>query len=186
MKWTIQELHKLQYESLTFDESIDLSAQLQQADQDIRDASPIRVEGRADIDSHKASFHLHITGTLILPCSRTLADVEYPVDIHSTETYLLKEYDMEDVEDAETYVHHVHGGIIDLEPVVYELLLLEVPMQVVSPKATDASSLPAGQDWEVLTEDQFLKAKAREKEKVDPRLADLAKLLDNKEDEEDQ
>lgn len=184
MKWNVAELHKYQYEAMTFDRTIDLADELKKADPEIRGVSPIRVQGRADVDSHKVAFHLHITGTFILPCSRTLADVKYPFDIHSIETYLLKSLDYQVDEDEE--IHEVVGGVIDLKPVVYELVLLEVPIQVFSPEAEESSSLPSGQDWEVMTEEQLYEAKEREKHKIDPRLADLAKLLQKDEDEKQQ
>ncbi|RWR08207.1 YceD family protein [Siminovitchia fortis] len=181
MKWTIAELHKYEYKAMTFDKTIDLAEELKKADPEIRAVSPIRVQGRADVDSHKVAFHLHITGTFTLPCSRTLADVEYPFDIHSIETFLLKPLDYEVDENEE--IHEVEGGVIDLKPVVYELVLLEVPIQVFSPEAEKDASLPSGHDWEVMTEDQLYEAREREKEKIDPRLADLAKLLQKDEDE---
>ncbi len=181
MKWTVAELHKYQYEAMTFDKTINLAEELKKADPEIRKVSPIRVKGRADVDSHKVAFHLHITGTFTLPCSRTLADVEYPFDIHSIETFLLKPLDYEVDENEE--IHRIVGGVVDLGPIVYELVLLEIPIQVFSPEAEEDSSLPSGRDWEVMTEDQLYEAREREKKKVDPRLADLAKLFPTDEDE---
>ncbi|GIN91478.1 YceD family protein [Siminovitchia terrae] len=181
MKWTVAELHKYQYEAMTFDKTIDLAEELKKADSEIREVSPIRVQGRADVDSDKAAFHLHITGAFILPCSRTLADVEYPFDIHSIETFSLNPLNYQVDENEE--IHEIVGGVIDLKPVVHELVLLEVPIQVFSPEVEESSSLPSGQDWKVLTEDQLYEAREREKKKIDPRLADLAKLLQKDEDE---
>lgn len=181
MRWNVAELHKFKYEAMNFDKTIDLAEELKKADPEIRGVSPIHVKGRADVDSHKVSFHLHITGSFILPCSRTLVDVEYPFNIHSVETYLLKPMSFEEDEDQE--LHEVQGGVIDLTPVVFELVLLEVPIQVFSPEAKEDSAMPSGQNWEVVTEDQLQEAREREKEKVDPRLADLAKLLQKDEDE---
>lgn len=181
MKWTVAELHKYQYEAMMFDKTIDLAEELKKADPEIRGVSPIRVQGRADIDSHKVAFHLHISGIFTLPCSRTLEDVEYPIDIHSIETFLLKPLNYEVDEDEE--IHEIVGGVIDLKPVVYELVLLEIPIQVFSPEAKENASLPSGKDWEVLTEEQLIEARECEKQKVDPRLADLAKLLQKDKDE---
>ncbi len=181
MKWTVAELHKYKYEAMTFDKTVDLAEGLKKVDSEIREVSPIRVQGRVDVDPDKAAFHLHITGTFILPCSRTLADVEYPFDIHSIETFSLNPLNYQVDEDEE--IHEIVGGVVDLKPVVHELVLLEIPIQVFSPEAEESSSLPSGQDWKVLTEDQLYEAREHEKKKVDPRLADLAKLLQKDEDE---
>ncbi|MFD1705780.1 YceD family protein [Siminovitchia sediminis] len=181
MKWTVAELLKYRNETMMFDKHVDLAQDLKKADPEIRKASLIHVEGRADVDTNKASFHLHISGTLTLPCARTLVDVNYPLDIHSVETFLLKPLDYDHQEDED--IHEVEGGVIDLTPVVYELVLLDVPIQVISPEAENDLSMPQGPDWKVMTEEQLFEARDREKKKVDPRLADLAKLLPKNENE---
>ncbi|MCP3741741.1 YceD family protein [Rossellomorea sp. BNER] len=175
MKWSIIQLQKFRDKGLTLDETVTLD-ELKTRDPEIRGVSPISIKGRADISSDRVTFHLNITGTLILPCSRTLVDVGYPININTTETFLLKSTDYEDFEEEE--IHQVQGDVIDLKPVVLELLLLEVPMQVFSEEARDDDNLPSGKNWEVLTEDQLQQAEQEEEKKVDPRLADLAKLFE--------
>ena len=86
----------------------------------------MHITGRADIDSAKVTFHLTIKGHLILPCSRTLVDVNYPIHVDTTETFLLNGSHYE----SEEEVHQVNGDVIDLMPIIHEILLLEVPMQV--------------------------------------------------------
>ncbi|MBS4203893.1 YceD family protein [Lederbergia citrea] len=180
MKWTVIQLQKFRNNAMKIDDYIEVAADLRQRDPEIRGASPIHVTGKADIDSQKVTFHLHLTGTLILPCSRTLADVEYPINIRSIETFMLKplEYDLEELEE----IHDVQGGIIDLMPIIQELLLLEVPMQVYCEAEITDPALQTGKDWEVMTEEQFELEQQQQKKKVDPRLAGLAELL--KSDEE--
>lgn len=179
MKWTVAELHKYQHDVMELDETINVNKVLQKENPDIRDVSPVHVKGIADIDARKVTFHLVITGTFILPCSRTLADARYPFRISSAETFLLNPALYND--EAEM-THVVEGGVVDLMPVIYELLLLEVPMQIFSEEAQANTKLPAGKGWEVLTEEQLAKAREQEKEKVDPRLAGLAKLLEENKD----
>lgn len=128
MKWSINELNKLQNKGLQIDETIQLT-DMRGALSEVRDISPVKVTGRADLGSSKAVFHLTLSGTLILPCARTLVDVPFPFEIHTTETFLLKpNADFEMEED----VHHVQEDIVDLIPVIKENILLEVPMQVFS------------------------------------------------------
>lgn len=127
----------------------------------------MHITGRADIDSSKVSFHLKIRGHLVLPCSRTLVDVNYPIDVETTETFLLKGLDYETDEE----VHQVKGDVIDLKPVLQEILLLEVPIQVFCDEGSSEEGAPqSGKDWEVIHE--------QKKDKIDPRLAGLAKLFD--------
>lgn len=83
------------------------------------------------------TFDLHVEGTLVLPCARTLVDVHYPVDLKSTETFLLEPSDYEGAEDEE--VHVAENEVIDLIPVMKELILLDIPMQVFSEEAKKAN-----------------------------------------------
>lgn len=181
MKWTVAQLHKYQNDVMELDETINVKNELQKENPDIRDMSPVHVKGTADIDSRKATFHLLITGKFILPCSRTLADVDYPFHIRSTETFLLSPLQYNDEMNE---AHVVEGGVVDLMPVIYELLMLEIPMQVFSQEAKASVELPAGNGWEVLTEDQLAHAREAEKQKVDPRMAGLAKLLEKNKDDQ--
>ncbi|MFX3622469.1 MAG: DUF177 domain-containing protein [Ectobacillus sp.] len=165
MKWSIHQLNKYRSKELTFDETVDVS-DLKQLQADIRDISPVRVTGKADIGPGKFTFHLHITGTMVLPCSRTLADVTFPFDIETTEVFLASQ--TEYVADAD--VHYLQGEVLDLLPVIKENIILEIPMQIFSNEASDETPMQ-GQDWQVISEE-------KKTEKVDPRLAALAKYFD--------
>ncbi|RFU71161.1 DUF177 domain-containing protein [Peribacillus saganii] len=171
MKWTISQLQKYRDKEMKIDETVDVS-ELKSSDKHIRDVSPIRVTGRADISSSKITFHLTLSGEFILPCSRTLVDVHYPIDIDTTETFLLKagEYDLN--EDDTTVVK---GDVVDLLPVIKEHLLLEIPMQVFCEDSNAEGAAPqSGKDWSVVSEEE-------NKQKIDPRLSQLANFFDNKE-----
>ena len=167
MKWTLSQLQKYRSKDFPVDETVNME-EIKKIDPTIRRVSPIRVTGRADIDSSKVTFHLKIKGYLVLPCSRTLVDVNFPIDVETTETFLLKGLDYE----VDEEVHQVKGEVIDLQPIIQEILLLEVPMQVFCEDYTGKDAAPqSGKDWEVIQEQD-------KQDKIDPRLAGLAKLLD--------
>ncbi len=153
------------------EETVDVK-DLMELDKSIREISPVQVTGRADLSSTKASFHITISGSMILPCSRTLVDVKFPFEIRTTETFLLREtseYDLESDED----VHQVRGEVIDLLPLIKENILLEIPIQIFCDDSNSEDAAPqSGQDWEVITEDD-------RKNKIDPRLAGLAKFFED-------
>ena len=139
-----------------------------ETDPTIREVSPMHITGRGDIDSTKVTFHLKIEGHLILPCSRTLVDVKLPINVETTETFLLQD----SVYEAEEEIYRVKGDVIDLMPVIREILLLEVPMQIFCEDVNHEDAAPqSGQDWEVVHDQDQSK-------KVDPRLAGLAKFFD--------
>jgi len=169
MKWTISQLNQLQHKGLAIDEVADVK-ELIGPETTIRNISPVHVTGRADFSSFKVTFHLVISGSMILPCSRTLVDVEYPFEIQTTETFLLRqtsEYD--DDED----IHHVQGEVVDLLPIIKELIILEIPIQVFSDQEHAEGAAPQeGKDWQVISEEEKSK-------QIDPRLAGLAKFFED-------
>jgi uncharacterized protein len=169
LKWTVSQLQKIRDKDLQIDEIVDVT-DIKNRDPQIREVSPIKVIGRADISSTKITFHLHLLGELILPCSRTLVDVKYPIDINTTETFLLKAEGI-DFDGADVTV--VEGDVVDLLPVIEENLLLEIPMQVFCEDVNSEEAAPqSGNDWIVISEEE-------NKQKVDPRFAKLADFFDN-------
>jgi uncharacterized protein len=167
LKWTLSQLQKYRNKDFIIDETIRVD-EIKQDDPTIREVSPIHISGRGDIDSTKVTFHLKIEGHLILPCSRTLVDVKLPINVETTETFLLQGSVYETEEEA----YQVKGDVIDVMPVIREILLLEVPMQVFCEDVNHEGAAPqSGKDWEVVHEED-------ESKKIDPRLAGLAKFFD--------
>ena len=56
-------------------------------------------------------------------------------------------------------------------PIIHEILLLEVPMQVFCEDSSEEGAPQSGKDWAVIQEQD-------KKEKIDPRLAGLAKFFE--------
>ncbi|PLS06442.1 YceD family protein [Neobacillus cucumis] len=167
MKWTLNQLQKYRNKDFIIDEMIRVD-EIKQVDTSIREVSPMHITGRGDIDSTKVTFHIKIEGHLILPCSRTLVDVKLPINVDTTETFLLQG----SVYETEEETHQVKGDVIDLMPIIREILLLEVPMQVFCDDVVSDEGAPqSGKDWEVVSEEEQSK-------KIDPRLAGLAKFFD--------
>lgn len=166
MKWSTHQLKKLQHKGLTLDEVIELSS-LKEINHEIREVSPVHVRGRMDYSAEKITFQLHLTGTLILPCSRSLVDVEFPFDIQTTETFYTSSNEM--IDGADDY-HLLAGDVLDLIPVIEDNILTEIPIQIFSDKPV-TEEMSQGQGWEVIAETEV-------KEKLDPRLAELAKFFD--------
>ncbi|MGG3562028.1 YceD family protein [Neobacillus rhizosphaerae] len=166
MKWTLSQLQKYRNKEFLIDETIRVD-EIKETDPSIREVSPIHITGRGDIDSTKVTFHLKIEGHLILPCSRTLVDVKLPINVETTETFLLQDSVYETEEDA----YQVKGDVVDVMPIIREILLLEVPMQVFCEDVNSEDAAPqSGKDWEVVSEEE-------QSNKIDPRLAGLAKFF---------
>mgnify|MGYP003271358823 FL=1 len=64
-------------------------------------------------------------------------------------------------------VHEVKGDVVELLPVIFQLIVMEVPLKIVKEGLTQ---YPKGDGWEVVKEEDYIKEKSKE---IDPRLAKL-------------
>ncbi|AST92162.1 MULTISPECIES: YceD family protein [Sutcliffiella] len=172
MKWSLMQLNLFTHKGLYIDETVDLN-DITAVDSSIRSISPVHVTGRADLSSKKATFHLKIEGTMILPCTRTLVDVNFPFTIETKETFLFEtaSYTEEDEE-----IHVLQGDVVDLIPIIKENILLEIPMQIYADSINEEGAAPqSGKGWSVVEEEE-------QGDKIDPRLAGLAKFFEKKDE----
>ena len=73
---------------------------------------------------------------------------------------------------------------LDLEASIIDNLLLAIPLQVLSEEERQSEDLPSGNDWQVISEDEYLSQKQAESEsQIDPRLAKLSALLDSEDED---
>lgn len=129
---------------LEYNETIELDKSLYEGT-DIRSLSPIDVS----ITIHRVtdssySMSLKIKGTMVLPCSLTLKDVLYPFDI-KTEVKVSN-----DDEEDEEYVKIIQNNI-DIIPIIWQNIVLEIPLRVVSEDVSD--SPVSGEGWKLIRED---------------------------------
>lgn len=113
-------------------------------DTDIRRLSPIDVDiiiARSSDSSY--NMDLRIKGTMVLPCSLTLKDVYYPFDI-KTEVKVSN-----DDENYDEYVK-INQNNIDIIPIIWQNILLEIPLRVESEDVSD--SIVSGEGWKLIRE----------------------------------
>lgn len=168
MKWSIQQLNALKNKGINIDEMVDVSG-IMKVDHEIKDVSLVHVKGTAIFASHSVTFPLQIEGEMVLTCSRTLADVPFPIQIATTETFKLHDWVGFVVGDE---VHGLENDTVNLLPYIEQALLLEIPLQIFSEELV-GDAPPKGENWELITNET-------KKERIDPRLADLSKFFDDK------
>ena len=88
------------------------------------------------------AVNLIIKGVMILPCAITLKPVEYPFNI---------EIDEEIDEESEKFDKN-YRNTIDIFPIIWENILMEIPMRVVSEEAKDLKL--EGDGWRLITEEE--------------------------------
>lgn len=174
MKWSIHQLSKFRRDGMPVDAIVQLD-DVMERNSDIRKVSPIHVTGQCTFSTSQMTCQLHLSGELVLPCARTWEDVNYPIEVDTVEIFSWVDEALRGNEEDED-IHYVDGDVIDATPVLEELVLLEVPMQVF--KDNSERRERDGKGWTYKTDDQLVLQKQNDEPKVDPRLADLAKFLD--------
>ena len=87
-------------------------------------------------------LNLDVEGVMVIPCAITLKPVEYPFSIKI-------EGDLEEIADdnPEKYINSKNS--LDILPIIWENILMEIPMRVVSEGADDVAL--EGDGWKFIT-----------------------------------
>lgn len=104
----------------------------------------LKVEGVITLDTlNEVSMELKAKGTMYLPCSVTLKPVAYPFqfEIRGNAEEILNE-----MEENPKKIENT----LDIFPIIWENILMEIPMKVTSPDAHDISL--EGDGWKLVTE----------------------------------
>lgn len=162
MKWSRLELLQAKHGTIVFEDTIDFEPAIFSKMHQIRGLRDVTVSGNIHYDEsmERIFADLDIEGVMIVPCSITLEDVEYDFHTKSLEVFSFDKTDDEDV-------HEVKGDVVELLPVIFQLILMEVPLKIVK---KGLRKYPKGDGWEVVKEEDYIKAKNDE---IDPRLAKL-------------
>lgn len=162
MKWTKAELLNLQDNQIEFDEIVQFDNQNFDKDDRLKGLKDVHVSGTGAFGHSRDTFEfdLAIDGIMICPCAITNELIEVPFETYSHEVFSFVDTD-------EIDVHVVKNEIIELIPVVFQLIHLEVPLKVVK---EGLAEYPQGDGWRVMKEEDYEKSKASQ---IDPRLAKL-------------
>ncbi len=173
MKWSLSQLRKYTSEKFTFNETVQLDTLYNR--QDILAIDDINVSGSMLVGSQRINVDLQITATVKIIDSRSGKPVQFPLDIQSVEVFDENLEEDEDIEDE-----HLHPVVhtLDLEPIVRELIIVNLPTVYTESDELPESSGTSG--WTVVEESEV----NSEKPAVDPRLKKLEALKLNIEEEE--
>ncbi len=161
LKWSKQELLNSFNETIIFDEFITFEQRFISKINYLRELQDIEVNGEIRYDAHSdtatCSFEIH--GVMIVPCSISNEDVEHQFSTQSSQVFAFHKVDkFEDVIE-------VKKDVVELMPVIFQNIILEIPLKVVKENITQ---YPKGKGWEVVKEDTYIK-----EDEIDPRLAKL-------------
>ena len=130
---------------------------------DVISLNDVKVVGEITKDAiDELYLDINVRGTLVLPCAITLKPVNYPFDIkiEGNIDELVGENEKSVKKDENT---------LDILPIIWENILMEIPMRVVSEDAEEELSNLEGNGWKVITEE--------DDGEINPELAKLKDLL---------
>lgn len=124
--------------------------------------------GRLDMKNRQLYVDFNVKGQMILPCAVSLENVDYPFNVESSVIFAF--YKPEEDEE----VIEVKRDVVDLTPIVFQEIMMDVPMRVVKEGATMKTN---GNGWKVLNEEDA----KQDEDYIDPRLAKLKDYFKDKE-----
>jgi len=117
----------------------------QLAGTDVSELNDLHVEGEISLNAiDEIYLSLQATGTMIIPCAITLKPVSVPFDI-------IIEGDLSEIHEQTEENEENYANSLDILPIIWENILMEIPMRVVSPDA-DITNLK-GDGWRVITDE---------------------------------
>ena len=149
-------------DEIVFDDDIEIDKEYLK-NTDIKDISIVHVKGNIKPSQTNFELNMNIKCTLTLVCSISLKDVKYSIDINVNET--IGESSEDNLLEEN---NKIINNTIDLIPIIWQNIILEVPLKVISPDVKRENL--KGDGWEFITEEKV-------KKDIDPRLEKLKEFL---------
>ena len=101
----------------------------------------VKVDGYLKRQEDNYLISLKISGTMVLPCSRTLEPTKHQFDIEVENVF--PENDEKIKKNKKT---------IDILPIIWENILMEIPIKIINPKSKNVKL--SGDGWELITDSE--------------------------------
>ena len=151
-------------EGLAFDQELDLLKDLQKRNSEILDLKNVTA-----YDTGLYVLDYQLTYTIVLASSRSMEPVELQENYPVTEVFaedVQSDADIEALE--EDLILPIEGGKIDLSESVADNILLNIPLKVLTPEEEAGQGFIEGNDWKILSEEEYQAAQAIKKEENSP------------------
>ena len=156
-------------EGLAFDQELDLLKELQKRNPEILDLKNVTATGRVAYDTGLYVLDYQLTYTIVLASSRSMEPVELQESYPVTEVFAEDAQSEADIEALEEdLILPIEGGRIDLSESVADNILLNIPLKVLTPEEEDGQGFIEGNDWKIMTEEEYQEAQAVKKEENSP------------------
>ncbi len=131
---------------------------------DLLELNNVKIRGKISKDSlNNLLINLDLEGVMVLPCAITLKPVnrEFNIKIDGNLEEILKE-----IEENDKKIENS----IDILPIIWENILMEIPIKVVSEDARNITL--EGDGWRLITDEK--------RENINPEFQKLSKLFEEK------
>ena len=131
---------------------------------DLLKLDDVKILGIISKDSmNEYTIDVDVTGIMVLPCAITLEPVDYPFNVKINGN--LEEM-LEEINENSKKIENS----IDIFPIIWENILMEIPMKVVSEKARDIKL--EGDGWKLITDE--------DRGNINPEFQKLSQLFEEK------
>lgn len=155
----------------SFNQLASKSSQITDVDEDVKfdnnffiraqdlliDVKSAHVNGTLAYDAPYVFAQLHVTANVVAPSTRSLKKVDVPIDFKFTEAYTKDHPTEEDFESLGTIIE-ITSDEIDLQTAVEDNILLNMPIQILTDEEKEHDVMPSGQDWQVISENDYQKS----------------------------
>ncbi|HEL0144747.1 TPA: DUF177 domain-containing protein [Streptococcus equi subsp. zooepidemicus] len=165
-------------EGIRFEREYDVKEALLMRDPQVIDIKNVRASGRAQFDDGLYLLEYQLGYQITLPSSRSMTPVVLD-EMQTVQELFIEEADVASKQEMvdENLVLVLSEGQLDLEESIIDNILLAIPLQVLTETEKESQTLPTGEDWAVLTEEQY-QAQQKEKAKDNSPFAGLQGLFD--------
>ncbi|BAQ23517.1 DUF177 domain-containing protein [Streptococcus troglodytae] len=171
---------KKQAQGISFNEKLDIEEAVQQRNPDVLALKDVFAKGKVTYDDGFYLLNYELSYIITLPSSRSMKPVAQKktffineVFVENSQLEVKKDFMDEDL------ILILEDDGIDLEESVIDNILLNIPLKVLTKEEEEEQSLPSGQNWSLLSEEQYQNLQKEKKEKSSP-FAALEGLFDEK------
>ena len=129
-------------------------------DGQIIDLSPVKITGMMSVGKHEYLLHYRVETIITLPSTRSLTPVALPMDFTVDELFMTPEqFQRRDEMIPEEDVLIIEGQTISLMIQLLITYYFAIPMQVLTEEEKNSTEMPSGNDWAVLSEEDYANQK---------------------------
>lgn len=182
MKWSLNELKKFQNQVIDFTDKINLKSEILSRNSEVLDLSEVTIVGTITVNRFDYILSYEAAYQIVLPSTRSLEPVKINEVLKVDEVFMTEiQYQQSEVtENEEIFI--LEKDLIDLKESLADNILLNIPIQVLTAEEQEGAGFISGNNWEVLSEEEYLKRSIEEKKENNSPFSNLNQLFSEKDE----